>query len=170
MHCRLTPIAVGRTERLTAHWRGRGRNSKSWPRGTPPDLVSSRLGPNHTSEEVSFPPRCCPKLFDLPRAVPIRRCVAGWNVRPGGAVTTDAISAKSIPSTPRWSARAGESGAKPTPTIRRTTGETIPSLELVFRPADAPSPGSARSSQFRRPLQPAPVTIKAHLAMKDLHR
>ena len=26
----------------------------------PTDLLSSRLGPKHTSEEVIFPPRCCP--------------------------------------------------------------------------------------------------------------
>ena len=41
-------------------------------------------------------------------------------------MTTDAISAKQIPSTPRWSATAGVSGAKPTPTIRRITRRNHP--------------------------------------------
>ena len=78
-------------------------------------------------------------------------------------MTTDAISAKSIPSTPRWSARAGESGARPTPTFRRTTGETIPSLELVFRPADAPSPGSARSPSFVVPYNQRRLQLRLTL-------
>jgi hypothetical protein len=39
--------------------------------------------------------------------------------------SVDPESAKSTPSTPRWWRTAAESGAKPIPIIRRTTGKTI---------------------------------------------